>query len=172
MFTDESLIKMNDREALTLSRAERRRRDKLLSRNKPKLGIAVVNSDEDVITISKAELRRVIDANVKTKMDSIIEYRKRVFTRITFDMFYIICYVMVKEYGFGYRRLTAFCKHLSDVYYNVYNTEESTPKPKIHAIRAELKAKFKITLFESDEDDPFDMLTELDEEAIYNSIYK
>lgn len=172
-YTDEYLINMSDKEALKLNRTERRRRDKLLTK-KDKTGIARVdNSSSDMITISKAELKRLIDQNVKAKISSIDEYRSKIFKKITYEMFYIISYVMYKHYGFRTKRMNKFISYLFDTYYSVYMDDEwqaTFNESKFDSLRNEMRSAFDIQFLEQEYNDCNEVInTEvLDEEQIYN----
>ena len=66
-YTDEYLMSLSDRDALKLNRNDRRRRDKLLKDRNKKIGInSVDKSTSDKITLSQAELKRLVDAQVKS----------------------------------------------------------------------------------------------------------
>lgn len=174
MYTDEYLMKISDNEALKLNRSERRRREKLLAKKNKQLGISSVdNSKSDTITISKAELKRMVDSQVLQKIESIDAYRNRIFKKITFEMFYIISYVMYKHYGFGFKRMNQFIKHLTDTYYDVYMDETKEPnKSKFDELRNELIQKFRIDWFEYeyDGDDNVTKETLLDETQMYEDV--
>lgn len=174
MYTDEYLMKISDNEALKLNRSERRRREKLLTKKNKQLGISSVdNSKSDTITISKAELKRMVDSQVLQKIESIDAYRNRIFKKITFEMFYIISYVMYKYYGFGFKRMNQFIKHLTDTYYDVYMDETKEPnKSKFDELRNELIQKFRIDWFEYeyDDDDNVTKETLLDETQMYEDV--
>lgn len=174
MYTDEYLMKMSDNEALKLNRSERRRREKLLTKKTKQLGISSVdNSKSDTITVSRAELKRMVDSQVMQKIESIDAYRNRIFKKITFEMFYIISYVMYKYYGFGFKRMNKFIKYLTDTYYDVYMDETKEPnKTRFDELRNELIQKFRIDWFEYEYDDDENVIKEtlLDETQMYEDV--
>lgn len=174
--TEEMLINMSEREAMKLSRPERRRRDRLIQKMQKhsKIGIGAVdnNSSSDMITISKAELQRLVDANVKAKIESVKSWREKAFRKMTYEMFYIISYVMYKYYGFGPKRMTQFCSYMFETYFDCYmDLDNGLETPRFEQIRSELNEKFRIDLFrnEFDEDGTMHQYP-IDEQAYHDSV--
>lgn len=175
-YTDEYLMSLSGRDALKLNRDDRRRRAKLLKEQNKKIGISSVDkSNSDKITLSQAELKRLVDAQVKAKIQSIDEYRSAIFKKITYEMFYIISYVMHKHYGFGVKRMNKFIKFLFDTYYDVYmddDWQKTFNESKFDAIRNEMRTAFDIQFLEQEYDDANNVIntTVLDEQKIYNEV--
>lgn len=175
-YTDSYLMSLSDENALKLNRNDRRRRAKLLEKANKKIGIkSVDNSSSDKIVISQAELKRLVDLNVKQKIQSIEEYRNAIFKKITYEMFYIVSYVMHKHYGFGVKRMNKFIKLLFDTYYDVYMDDEwqkTFNESKFDAIRNEMRTTFDIQFLEQEYDDANNVInrTVLDEQKIYDEV--
>ena len=174
--TDETLVKMKEIDAIKLSRPERRRREKLMQKfnKQKKLGISVVdNSESDTITVSKTELQRMVEANVVAKMESIQSWRDRAFKKMTYEMFYIICYVMYKYYGFGPKRMTQFCSYMFETYFDCYmDLDNGLDKSKFEQMRSELNEKFKIDFLKTEYDECGNVSAQsiIDEQKIHDSI--
>lgn len=139
-YTDEYLLQMSEMDALSLNRKDRRYREKLLKQMKgKKTGIPIAdNTTSDKLMVSKAELKRMIDSEVQSRVGSMQKTKDRIFSQVTFDIFYIILYTMDTRYGFRNKRIKDLSNNLFEVYTNAFNGTSS-----MQEIRDEINAKFK-----------------------------
>lgn len=162
MYSDDALINMSDRDALKLNRNDRRRRDRLLSKSR-KSNIASFNQKQDKVTVSQAELKRMIDEQVKIQLKDNEAYKSKVFQKTTFDFFYLIVYFLWTELGFGHKRMSIYINKLFDLYDNVFDPDVKDID--IKTIREAIIDRFKMQLYCYDPET--DTNIQLDNEKLY-----
>ena len=159
---DNYLLSISNKDAVKLSRQQRRQRDRLLSKqDKAKSNIARLNNnDSDNVTITVPELKRLIDEEVKkefnrTKND-ITTNQQKFYNKTVLDMFVIIAYMMFTEYGFKATRLSKFTTKLIDLFSEAYGDG------KLQFYRDVLTTNFKINLYEQLSDIDGKVIEQLD----------
>lgn len=159
---DNYLLSISNKDAVKLSRQQRRQRDRLLSKqDKAKSNIARLNNvDSDNVTITVPELKRLIDEEVKkefnrTKND-ITTNQQKFYNKTVLDMFVIIAYMMFTEYGFKATRLSKFTTKLIDLFSEAYGDG------KLQSYRDVLTTNFKINLYEQLSDIDGKVIEQLD----------